>query len=583
MPENSENLERNRARRKREPGTISPDDTHLHFYQCGVKCCKFKGLQHSFLRGCLKILREFTQIDSPSGAIYLYNIPMSDILNEIVARRRIDIESSSVPLAELKAQYRDRDRNDFRPFHNVLRANRSLPGVASIIAEIKRSSPAKGLFAPHLDPEESAGMYEFGGATCLSVLTEPHYFDGSMDDLIAARASCSIPVLQKDFIVTEHQVWEAAVHADAMLLIARCLEQKQLASLHALATELGLDVLVEVFDEEDIDKIEPFHFPLIGINHRNLRTMDVELERSHDLVSRFTADQTVVAASGITSRSDIENLMRADIRAFLVGEVLSTEAEPYNLLRTLVHGNGTFVKVCGITSPETAIACFEAGASMIGLVHYPQSPRHVDVAQMREILDAIEPFLLHASRDVVLVVVDQLPAEIDPRINYLQVYGNISPDALQRDDLPPCGILVIKDKETIAHLCNTCAKNPRAAGQTLTSMFFGSTPKIEGCSSKCSHSPPSPSYYCLEISKGSMPGGNGAAWDWSLAKPFCERFPTLIAGGITPENVADVIRLAHPVGIDVSSGVESSPGVKDMDKVRQLTENVHKAIIGVIP
>jgi len=264
----------------------------------------------------------------------------------------------------------------------------------------------------------------------------------------------------------------------------------------------------------------------------------------------------------------------------LVGEVLSAEAEPYNLLRTLDHDDGTFVKVCGIPTPETAIACFEAGASMIGLVHYPPSPRHVDVAQIREILDAIEPFLLHASRDVVLVAVDQLPKEIDSRINYLQVYGNIPPDALQRDDLPPCGILVIKDKEMIAHLCNTCATNPRAAGQSLTSLFFGSAPKIEGCSSKCSHSPPAPSYYCLEISQGTLPGGNGIAWDWSLAKPFCERFPTLIAGGVTPENVADVILLAHPIGIDVSSGVESSPGVKDMEKVRQLTENVHKAIIG---
>jgi len=507
---------------------------------------------------------------------------MTDILNEIVSRRRIDIESKTVSLSELKAQYRDRDRTDFRPFHNVLRANKLLPGVASIIAEIKRSSPAKGLFAPYLDPEESAGLYEFGGATCLSVLTEPHSFHGAMDDLIAARNACNLPVLQKDFIIMEYQVWEAAVHADAMLLIARCLERRQLADLHGLATELGLDVLVEVFDEEDIEKIEPFHFPLIGINHRNLRTMDVELERSHDLVSRFAPDQTIVAASGIQTRADIENLMRAGIRAFLVGEVLSTEAEPYNLLRTLVHGNAPFVKICGITSPETAIACFEAGASMIGLVHYPPSPRHVDVDRMGEILDAIEPFLEHASRDVVLVVVDQLPEEIDSRINYLQVYGNLQPDALQRDDLPPNGIPVIKDKETIAQLCNAaCTAKSRGTRHTFLAgiAYFGyAQPQVES-SCTCSQSSSSPSYYCLEISKGTMPGGNGAAWDRSLAKPFCECFPTLIAGGITPENVADVIRLAHPVGIDVSSGAESSPGVKDIEKVRRLIENVHKTII----
>ena len=159
-----------------------------------------------------------------------------------------------------------------------------------------------------------------------------------MDDLTAARNACELPVLQKDFIVTEYQVWEAAVHADALLLIARCLERQQLADLHSLAVELGLDVLVEVFDEEDIDTIEPFHFPLIGINHRNLRTMSIDLERSQRLVARCTADQTVVAASGIKTRADIENLMQAGISAFLVGESLSTHPNRADFLRELVGG-----------------------------------------------------------------------------------------------------------------------------------------------------------------------------------------------------------------------------------------------------
>ena len=197
---------------------------------------------------------------------------------------------------------------------------------------------------------------------------------------------------------------------------------------------------------------------------------------------------------------------------------------------------------------------------------------------MSEILDAVEPFLLYAGRDAVLVAVDQLPEEIDERINYLQVYGNIPPDELQREDIPACGIQVIKDDETIARLCDSCAKQSCATGQTFASMYFGSTQKqVVESSCKCQHSP---LYYCLEMSEGTMPGGNGAAWDWSVAKPFCKRFPTFIAGGITPENVAEFIRLASPYGIDVSSGVESEPGVKDMEKVRRLIENVHKAIIG---
>ena len=200
------------------------------------------------------------------------------------------------------------------------------------------------------------------------------------------------------------------------------------------------------------------------------------------------------------------------------------------------------IKICGITTPETAIACIEAGAGMIGLVHYPPSPRHIGVGQMREILDAVEPYLI-TGRDAVLVLVDQLPDEIDWRFNYIQPYGEI------RHDLPIKRISVVKDYSTFIHI----QESPVAAASEL--------PLI-----------------ALEMSQGLLPGGNGAAWNWSVARPFCERFTTIIAGGITPENVADVIRQANPYGIDVSSGVESAPGIKDMDKVKRLIENVHQII-----
>lgn len=260
---------------------------------------------------------------------------MSDILNEIIEARHRDVEAKSIPLAELKAIYKDRD--DFRPLRSALRG-KALKGRAAIIAEIKRGSPAKGHFAPNLDPDKVAVEYEASGAACLSVLTEPNFFYGSMDDLIAARRCCSLPILQKDFIVTGYQVYEAAIQADAVLLIARCLETSRLKDLHDLATGLKLDVLVEVFDDEDVAKIEPFHFPLVGINHRNLKTMGVSLERSHDLLSQFAADQTVVAASGIGSRRNIEDLMKAGIQSFLVGESLSRASDRAEFLRELVEG-----------------------------------------------------------------------------------------------------------------------------------------------------------------------------------------------------------------------------------------------------
>ena len=196
------------------------------------------------------------------------------------------------------------------------------------------------------------------------------------------------------------------------------------------------------------------------------------------------------------------------------------------------------VKICGITTPETAIACCNAGADMLGLVYYPPSPRHVSESQIHTILDALED-----RGRYVLVVVDQLPDDdIISRFHFVQVYGN------KPNDIAIPRIHVVKDHETFIRLLE---------------------------------SPPgrvNPPYYCLEMSQGSLPGGNGAAWDWSVARPFCERFPTFIAGGITPKNVADVIRLANPYAIDVSSGVESSPGIKDRDKVKRLIENVRGII-----
>jgi indole-3-glycerol phosphate synthase len=159
-----------------------------------------------------------------------------------------------------------------------------------------------------------------------------------LEDLISARKNCKLPVLRKDFIVSEYQVYETALYADCMLLIVRCLEIEQLKNLHDLATSLQIDVLVEVADEEDIRKIEPFHFPLIGINNRNLATMNVDTERAGNFAHYFSPDQTIVAASGISSRADIEMTMRTGIRSFLIGENLSKSHNRIDTLRQLVTG-----------------------------------------------------------------------------------------------------------------------------------------------------------------------------------------------------------------------------------------------------
>jgi len=260
---------------------------------------------------------------------------MTDMLEQIVANRRKDIAANPQNIAEI--QSRIVDRHDHRPFLAAIKKQFTQTNDNAVIAEIKRASPAKGLFCPNLDVEQTARDYELGGASCMSVLTEPQYFHGTMADLVTARKNCNLPVLQKDFVVTEQQILEAALYADAVLLIARCLSKSQMADLYALATSHRLDVLVEVFDETDAEKIAPFQFPLIGINHRNLATMGIDMQRSKRLLQYFGDDQIVVAASGIGTLADLQSVSALKIRAFLIGESLSRSEDRLALLRQFVN------------------------------------------------------------------------------------------------------------------------------------------------------------------------------------------------------------------------------------------------------
>ncbi|MDR3109716.1 MAG: indole-3-glycerol phosphate synthase TrpC [Planctomycetaceae bacterium] len=259
------------------------------------------------------------------------------VLEEIVASRKADYHyKNDYPSDEYLSLYKARPA--VRPFIGSLKDSISRNRPA-IIAEVKRGSPAKGKFAMDIDPADVAKDYQQGGAACMSVLTEPKFFYGDLCDLRNARDACLLPVLQKDFIVKEFQIFEAALYADAILLIARYLEKPQIKQYYDIATELNLDVLVEVFDESDIEKISAYDFPLVGINNRNLATMGVDFENAKRFASWFKPEQIVVAASGISSRKDIERFWDVGIKTFLVGESLSTANNRVELLREFVNGD----------------------------------------------------------------------------------------------------------------------------------------------------------------------------------------------------------------------------------------------------
>ncbi|MEI6026317.1 MAG: indole-3-glycerol phosphate synthase TrpC [Betaproteobacteria bacterium] len=260
---------------------------------------------------------------------------MSDILQRIVAVKREEVAQAraACALSDLRQQALAADPP--RGFAAALRA-RLAGGHPAVIAEVKKASPSKGVLREHFVPADIARSYEAGGAACLSVLTDERFFQGSAAYLLQARAVCKLPVLRKDFIVDPYQVVEArAMGADCILLIAACLADGQMLELEACALELGLDVLVEVHDGEELDRALRLKTPLIGVNNRNLRTFGVALDTTLGLLHRIPSDRLLVTESGILARADVQRMRSADVHAFLVGEAFMRAADPGQALRDL--------------------------------------------------------------------------------------------------------------------------------------------------------------------------------------------------------------------------------------------------------
>ena len=249
------------------------------------------------------------------------------------ALQLLAVRVTAVPLKEIAAQARAQPPP--RDFVKALRAGRERG--AALIAEVKRASPSRGSMAPDLDPATIAAAYAEGGAACLSVLTDRTHFGGSLADLVAARAACGLPVLRKDFLVTPYQLYEARAHgADAVLLIAAALTPARLLELRALAAELRLAVLVEIHDEDELSAARACRPDLLGINARNLKTLVVDPGTFARLAPLARGTAPLVAESGVRTPADVRSLCAAGAAALLVGEALSTAADPAAATRALV-------------------------------------------------------------------------------------------------------------------------------------------------------------------------------------------------------------------------------------------------------
>jgi indole-3-glycerol phosphate synthase len=257
---------------------------------------------------------------------------MSDILDKIIAVKRQEIAEAirRKPLDLMREDAESRVLT--RDFMGALRA-KIAAGQPAVIAEVKKASPSKGVLRADFIPADIAQSYAEGDGTlsaaCLSVLTDRQFFQGSIDYLKQARASCDLPVLRKDFMVDPYQVYEARVMgADCILLIAACLDDAQMKSLEALAVSLDMAVLVEVHDGAELERALKLKTPLIGINNRNLKTFEVSLDTTLDMLAKVPADRLLVTESGITTPADVKRLRDAGVNAFLVGEAFMRAEDP---------------------------------------------------------------------------------------------------------------------------------------------------------------------------------------------------------------------------------------------------------------
>lgn len=497
-------------------------------------------------------------------------------------------------------------------------ASRGLPGV---MAEMKRASPSKGDIDPTAHAGAQALAYARGGASVISVLTEPKWFKGTMHDLsLARRAVDNLPdrpaILRKDFIVDTYQIAEARLAgADTVLLIVAMLTDEHLKELYDYSLSLGMEPLVEVNNPEEMTRAIRLGAKVVGVNNRNLHDFNVDMETTSRLADAANKGGVILCAlSGISGRSDVAKYLKEGVGAVLVGEALMRAKDKRAFIHDLlglpststaveslpgsVVGHASLVKICGLSTVEAAVTAAEAGADMLGMILAPGTKRTVSLEQAAEIIKAVRSLPAFASAAPVTLDADAVAGSIEQGVTPEDWFSLTVKKLRSRAGRRPLLVGVFRD-QPLAEVASTAERlgldvvqlHGRSEGTEWAKFLPGrlvirvfSVKPGAGLGKDLLREVSRPGYHhiaALDTAAAGGDGGTGVSFDWSIANQIrnadplpgvvggsaLRSMPVLLAGGLTAENVAQAIKVAQPFAVDTSSGVETD-GNKDLAKIK---------------
>ncbi|MGY3901449.1 bifunctional indole-3-glycerol-phosphate synthase TrpC/phosphoribosylanthranilate isomerase TrpF [Aeromonas lusitana] len=468
---------------------------------------------------------EMSDVIAPHAFLNMDSINQT-ILGKIVAAKQgwIAARKDAQPLESFKGALVPSDRD----FEGQLRA-----GATRFILECKKASPSKGLIRNDFSPEAIADVYG-KYATAISVLTDEKFFQGDFAFLPRVRSRVQQPVLCKDFMIDPYQVYLARHYqADAILLMLSVLTDEGYNALFAVAKELGLGVLTEVSNEEELERAIALGAPVIGINNRDLRDLSVDIARTGQLTARIPANRIVISESGIRNRAQVAEL-RQHAKGFLVGSSLMEEDDLEAAVRKLTLGQN---KVCGLTRAEDAAAAHQAGAVFGGLIFVSKSPRYVDIPAARAVMAGAPLSYVGVFRNAQAATI----AKTVDALNLAAVQLHGDEDAAYIESLRP--------------LLPPGCQIWKAVGITLDKTSGEPLPALDFPADRL----------LLDTKVGSQSGGTGQAFDWSLLAGL-DKSRLMLAGGLNADNALQAAQVGC-LGLDFNSGVESAPGQKDPQKL----------------